>query len=100
MEPLTSAQRKYLRGLANRLDALVIVGKQGVTDNLIQAVDDALTAHELIKVRFNEFKDEKDALSETIAGATSSHIAGRIGHVLILYREQPDPEKRAIRLPS
>ena len=100
MEPLTSAQRKYLRGLANRLDALVIVGKQGVTDNLIQAVDDALTAHELIKVRFNEFKDEKDALSEQIREATGSVIPGRIGHVVLFFRRHPDPEKRKIAFPE
>ena len=62
MEELTSLQRKHLRGLAQALDAVVLVGKQGVTENLVRAVDAALEAHELVKIRFNEFKDEKDAL--------------------------------------
>ena len=100
MEALTSAQRKYLRGLANPLDALILVGKQGVTDNLVRAVDSDLEAHELIKVRFNEFKDEKDALSEVIRSRTNSQIVGRIGHVVMFYREHPDPEKRSITLPT
>jgi len=99
MSPLTGAQRKFLRGMANRLEALIIIGKQGATDSVIRATAAELEAHELIKVRFNEFKDEKDALAEKIAAATGSEIVGRIGHVVVLYREHPEPEKRSIKLP-
>ena len=99
MSQLTGAQRKFLRGMANRLDALIIVGKQGASDSLMRATAAELEAHELIKVRFNEFKDEKDALSEKIAEATGAEVVGRIGHVVMLYREHPDPEKRTIKLP-
>ncbi len=99
MSQLTGAQRKFLRGMANRLEALVIVGKQGASDSLIRATAAELEAHELIKVRFNDFKTEKDALSEKIAEATSAEIVGRIGHVVLLYRQHPDPEKQSIKLP-
>ena len=99
MSQLTGAQRKFLRGMANRLEALIIVGKQGVTESLVRATDAELESHELIKVRFNEHKDEKDALSEKIADGTSAEIVGRIGHVMVLYRQHPDPEKRSITLP-
>ncbi len=99
MSQLTGAQRKFLRGMANRLEALIIVGKQGASDSLIRATDAELTAHELIKVRFNEFKEEKDALSEKIAEATGAEIVGRIGHVVMLYRQHPEPEKQTITLP-
>ena len=99
MSQLTGAQRKFLRGMANRLEALIIVGKQGASDSLIRATAGELEAHELIKVRFNEFKDEKDTLSEKIAEVTGAEIVGRIGHVVLLYREHPDPEKRSIKLP-
>ncbi len=98
--PLSSGQRKFLRGQANRLDAYIIVGKQGVTDALVNATITALDAHELIKVRFNEFKDEKKGLTETLAARTDSEIAGIIGHVAILFRQNPDEEKRKIELPS
>jgi RNA-binding protein len=99
MALLSGAQRKFLRGMANRLEALIIVGKQGASDSLIGATDAELSAHELIKVRFNEHKDEKDALAEQIAEGTGAEIVGRIGHVVILYRQHPDPEKRCIKLP-
>ena len=99
MSQLTGAQRKFLRGMANRLEALIIVGKQGASDSLIRATDAELEAHELIKVRFNEFKDEKDALAERIAEGTGAEIVGRVGHVVMLYRQNPEPEKRTIQLP-
>ncbi len=97
---LTSPQRKFLRSLAHHLDPIVLVGKQGVTDHLVASVDQALTAHELIKVRFNGHKDEKRALAEEIRERTGSEVAGILGHVAILYREHPEEEKRRIKLPG
>lgn len=49
---LNSKQRAFLRGLANRIDTILIVGKGEITDNIIKQADDALTAREIIKVRF------------------------------------------------
>ena len=99
MVKLTGADRKYLRGLAQPLKSVVQVGKAGVTQGLIGTVTRALDTHELIKVRFVEFKKEKRELSKEIAQRTRCEIAGMIGHIVILYREQPDEEKRRIRLP-
>lgn len=99
MEPLTSGQRKYLRKQAHHLDAVILIGKAGLTDALVRAADDALLAHELIKVRFNEHKTEKKALTEELSTRTSSAVAGILGHVAILYRPHPEPEKRRIKLP-
>ncbi len=98
MQPLTSAQRKQLRSLAHKLKPLVILGKQGVTETLIASVNTNLEAHELIKLRFNDHKGEKMALSQEIASGTNSEVAGIIGHVLILYRQHEDPEKQQIKL--
>ena len=99
MKTLTSSQRKFLRSRAHHLDPLILVGKQGVTDSLVRATSEALDDHELIKVRFNEFKDEKKELAEQIAFRTASQIVGMIGHVAIMYRWQSDDEKRKIELP-
>lgn len=96
---LTSSQRKYLRGLAHHLDPVVLIGKAGVTDALIGAADTALGSHELIKVRFNDFKDQKKELVREIESRTHSELCGVIGHVAIFYRQQPDAEKRKIDLP-
>lgn len=95
---MTSQQRKQLRGLAHHLDPVVMIGKQGLTDGIIAATVKALDAHELIKVRFLDFKDEKQGLTDQLATATSSEVAGIIGHIAILYREHPDPDKRRIEL--
>ncbi|MBI2434789.1 MAG: ribosome assembly RNA-binding protein YhbY [Candidatus Hydrogenedentes bacterium] len=99
MQELSSVQRKYLRGQAHHLEPLVLVGKQGVTETLVRSVSQALDAHELIKVRFNEHKPEKKALVEEICRQTGCAAAGIVGHVAILYREQSDPQKRKIVLP-
>ena len=98
MTQLTSAQRTRLKSLAHHLDPVVIVGKQGVTDNVIDAAQASLAAHELIKVRFNDFKEEKKTLAPEIAARSEAHLVGIIGHVAILYKEHPDPEKRRIKL--
>jgi RNA-binding protein len=100
MLELSSSQRKYLRSLAHHLDPVVLVGKQGVTDMLVRSALQALEAHELIKIRFNEFKDQKRVLADEITRRVGGHIAGIIGHVAIVYRPHPDPEKRKIALPE
>lgn len=99
MKKLTGADRKYLRGIANELKPLVQVGKSGVSDGLIGAVNDALDQHELIKCRFVEFKKEKKMLAPEIAKRAECEQVGMIGHVAIYYREHKDPEKRKIQIP-
>ena len=99
MNPLSGTQRKYLRGLAHSLRPVIMVGKNGITTELIKAADEALSTHELIKVKFVDFKEDKKQLSQDIAEHTSSEAAGLIGNVAIFYRQQPDKEKRKITLP-
>ena len=100
MRALTSADRKYLRGLGQKLEPVVMVGKNGITDTLIDSANKALAAHELIKVRFVERKDEKRTLIDALAEQTRSDVAGMIGHVALLYRQQDDEEKRKIFFPG
>ncbi|HOE71384.1 MAG TPA: ribosome assembly RNA-binding protein YhbY [Deltaproteobacteria bacterium] len=97
---LTGAQRKYLRGLAHSLRPVVQAGKNGITPELLRAVDEALEHHELIKVKFVDFKEEKKELTEEIAERTSSEAVGLIGNVAILYRRQPDEKKRKVSFSS
>lgn len=95
---ITSTQRKRLRSLAHSLDPIVLIGKQGLTDTLVAATENALEAHELIKVRFNDFKREKREITAQLADKTGAELAGIIGHVAILYRQNEDPEKQKIDL--
>ena len=99
MPILTASQRKFLRSEAHHLDAVVIIGKAGATDAIVGAIDGALEAHELIKVRFNDFKDQKVALLEDIQLRTRCERCGLVGHVAVLYRQHPESDKRKITLP-
>jgi len=86
---LTSAQRKALRGRAHELDPVVQVGHGGVTEAALRQVDEALTAHELIKVRLREPEDKKGDAAALAAG-TASALCGLVGHTVILYRPHPE----------
>lgn len=94
MMELTSKQRKMLEKAAHTLEPVVIVGQNGVTTSLEVKVAESLKAHELIKVRFNEFKEEKRELAEEIAQKTDATLVRIIGNVAILYKESEDSEKR------
>ena len=102
MKKLTSIQAKYLRGLAHALKPVVFVGQKGVTLALIQSAEQAFERHELIKVKFIDFKEkeQKEKIVAAIEKKTNSRVAGMIGHVAILYRPHIEPEKRKIVLPD
>ncbi|MFO7975111.1 MAG: YhbY family RNA-binding protein, partial [Candidatus Hydrogenedentota bacterium] len=100
MRALSGADRKYLRGLGQKLEPIVMVGKNGITDTLIDSTNKALTAHELVKVRFVDRKDEKRALIDELAAATKSEVVGMIGHTALLYRQHEEEEKRKIFFPD
>ncbi|MBA3947218.1 MAG: YhbY family RNA-binding protein [Herpetosiphonaceae bacterium] len=99
MNELTAAQRQYVRRLAHDLPALVHIGQKGLTEQVLTNIDQALTANELIKVKCVAERDERPTMAATIANQTRSHLIGLIGNILILYRQQADPEERKIELP-
>lgn len=96
---LTGTQRKHLRGLAHGLDPVVHVGQKGLTAPVVDEIDRALEAHELIKVKLAGDRDERRAAAEAVAERTRSALAGTIGTMAILYRPHPEPEERRVRLP-
>ena len=99
MQALTSKQKKYLKAQANSLKPLLQIGKAGVIEQVVQSIHTMLEQHELIKIKFIAFKEEKNPLVEEIISQTASSFVSTIGHVVTLYREQEDPQKRAYRLP-
>jgi len=96
---LNGSQKKYLRGLAHNLQPVVMVGKNGVTDDLIVAVTQALNSQELIKIKFIDYKEKKKELSNHIEQHSGAELIGIIGNISILYRQHPDTNKRKISLP-
>ena len=94
---LTGKQRHHLRGLAHALDPIVQVGKGGIDDGLVAAVDRALADHELVKIKVGEGAglDRHEAADE-LAVQTRSEVAQVIGNIVVLYRPDPDDPKIAL----
>jgi Predicted RNA-binding protein containing KH domain, possibly ribosomal protein len=86
MIELTSKQRKLLEKNAQGLNSVVIVGQNGVTSAVVSMADATLAAHELIKVSFNDFKDEKKELAAKLADECGATLVRIIGSKVILYR--------------
>jgi len=100
MNNLTSSQRSYLRSRAHHLEPVVLIGKHGITDGTIESIDRVLEARELIKIKFREFKNEKLCMSEKITKLTNSERVGVIGHTVIIFRQNPDSDKRLVHIPK
>ena len=97
---MDSRIRKLLRSRAHHLEPIVLIGKNKITGGTINNINKALETRELIKIKFREFKDEKLSLSEKIAKITHSEIVGIIGHTVIIFRQNPDSDKRQIHIPQ
>ena len=96
---MTSKQRSYLRGLANPLTAILQIGKNGLNDNLIKQIDDALKARELIKLSvLNTAPEENRMFAEKIAFSTNSLVVQVVGNKITLYRAKKRNSK--IQLPE
>lgn len=99
---LLGFQRTHLRGLAHRLKPAVTIGQNGLSEGVIVEIAAALERHELIKVRFNAFKEpeHKRELSRQIEQSTDCEQVGMVGHMAIFYRQHPDPEQRLVQVPQ
>jgi RNA-binding protein len=102
MGELKGYQKKYLKGLAHGTKPVAYVGQKGLSSTVIAAIDETLTKHELIKVKFVDSKDkvQRNEIADAIEQETVSELVGIIGHVATFYREHPDPEKRRIEVPK
>ena len=86
MVSLTNAQIRDLKARAQRLKATLKIGKEGISPQFLAALDDALRHHELVKVKFDGFKEQKKELSPQLAEKSGSHLVMRVGNVVALYR--------------
>lgn len=96
---LTSKQRAYLRSLANPIDTIVMVGKGGMSAEIIKQADDALTARELIKGKVLETAGiTPREVAEQLSDETSADVVQVIGTKFVLYRKNEKEPK--ITLPK
>ncbi len=99
---LSGKQKKYLKALAHPLNATVQIGKEGITEGVLTAINQELDLKELIKIKIGKNSSTaKEQGATELATATSSHLVQLIGKTIILYRENPERKKeQRIRLPK
>ena len=91
MEALTNAQLRTFKAQAQRLKATLKIGKEGLSANFISALDELLKHHELVKVKFDDLKDKKKALTPRLAEQVRAHLVTRVGNIVVLYRPKITP---------
>jgi len=97
MVPLTNAQIRQLKAKAQKLKALLKIGKEGISPPFLAALDEALKHHELVKVKFDEFKEQKKELTPQLAEKSGSYLVTRVGNVVVLYRPRRSGEEQGER---
>ena len=96
---LTGKQRHYLRGLGHALEAVIQVGKEGVSDAVTAALGQALDTHELVKVKLGQnTPEDRHTAADELAARTQSELVQVLGKAILLYRRHPEDPR--IELPA
>ena len=104
MKDLTAAQRRALRAKAHPLHPVVLIGDKGLTEAVLREIEVHLSSHELIKIRAQSERDEREAWLREICRRLSARPVQHIGKTLVVYRERPpepvaEPARRPPRAP-
>ncbi|WP_377888408.1 ribosome assembly RNA-binding protein YhbY [Alkalihalobacillus sp. R86527] len=95
---LTGKQKRFLRSKAHHLNPIFQVGKSGVNENMVQQIEEALEARELIKVSILQNCDEdRNTVGQELSSETGSELVQIIGNTIVLYKEST--ENKEIILP-
>jgi len=86
LAPLGNREIRKLKADAQRLKPILKIGKGGMSPQFVQSVEAAFASHELIKIKFDDFKEQKKTLAPELAAKTSSHLVTLLGNVVVLYR--------------
>jgi RNA-binding protein len=95
MEPLNNATIRELKAQAQRMKATLKIGKEGIGPQFLAALDEVLKHQQLVKVKFDEFKEQKKELTPQLAQKSGSHLITRVGNVVVLYRPKPNHDTMA-----
>ncbi|MCL4179739.1 MAG: YhbY family RNA-binding protein [Verrucomicrobia bacterium] len=91
MSKLSGPQLRALKARAQRLEPILRIGKAGLSDAFFAALETALDQHELVKLKFEAFKDQKKGLTPQLVERSRSQLILRVGNVAVLYRRRPHP---------
>jgi len=92
LEPLTNSQIRKFKAAAQLMEPMLKVGNAGLSDGFIRTVSETLAQHELVKIKFVEFKEQKKELAPLLAEKTGSHLVMRVGNVMVLHRPKAAAE--------
>jgi RNA-binding protein len=90
-EDLLNRELRALKSRAQLLKPMLKVGKDGLSPAFLKAADEALAHHELVKVKFDEFKEQKKELAARLAESVNANLVMAVGHVVVLFRREPQP---------
>ena len=91
--PLTSKQKSYLRALAHHRRVIVTVGNAGLTEPVIGEIDQALSRHELLKIRLPGIhRDQRADILAEIAETLDAELVQSIGRIGVFYRRADKPK--------
>lgn len=90
---LSTKQKQYLKGLAHHLNPVVMLGGAGLTEGVLAEIEQAISHHELIKVKIaGADRPTKQLIIDAIVRETQACAVQTIGHILVLYRPADEPK--------
>ena len=95
MSELTNARIRELKARAQLMKPMLKIGHDGVSPQFLAELDETLKHHDLVKVKFADFKEQKKELAPQLAEKTGSELIMRVGNVAVLYRAKPASETAA-----
>lgn len=96
-EELSNRELRDLKGRAQLLKPMLKVGKEGLSPAFLKEVDTTLTHHDLVKVKFDEFKEQKKELGPKLAEGVGANLVMQVGHVVVLFRRKVGEESSATK---
>ena len=88
-EPAAGRELRDLKARAQRLRPMLKIGKDGLSPAFLKELDESLSHHELVKVKFDEFKAQKKELTPVLSEKARAQVIMRVGNVVVLFRRQP-----------
>ena len=86
---LSNPEKRALKARAQQLDAVVKLGHAGISEAFLKSMEEALAMHELVKMKFSDFKENKKTLAPQIADRTQSELVTLVGNVAVFFRAKP-----------
>jgi RNA-binding protein len=88
-EQIAGPELRLLKSRGQLLRPVIFIGKEGLSAGLIKSLDEALALHELVKVKFADFKEKKKELTPQLAEKVSAKVVMRVGNTAVLFRRKP-----------